>query len=310
MVNTKKNLKRTKFMTNSIRGYASENNMGKMATEARIHMLDTNIIPAILHGSEAYPSFTKEEMNELEKMQGSLIRDLLEISPSTPYMALLWELGIPTMKARISYRKLMLYHNLNHSDERRIAKKVMEAQIAMDRESTWLGGIYKLLKEYNIENTVQDELKSQWKKKVKIQLQTITEEEIKKECTGRSKARTTLRSEYKMKDYLRETGTTQSRKILSTRLHMTKIPCNYKKKQVEDDGEESCWLCGLQEIRTEHFFLCKGTKRLREIWSVKEEDLISESTSTLKRVAMFMEKVETMYSPKWEAQKVKIEDEE
>ena len=82
MVNIIKNLKRTKYMTNTIRDYASENNMWKMATEGRLHMIKTNIIPAILHGSEAFPSFTKEELNELEKMQGSLIRELLEMPPS------------------------------------------------------------------------------------------------------------------------------------------------------------------------------------------------------------------------------------
>ena len=71
-------------------------------------------------------------------MQGKIVRDLMEVPVTTPYQALLLELGIPTMKARVAYRKLMLYHNLSNSDEKRIARRVIEQQHRMDREGTWL----------------------------------------------------------------------------------------------------------------------------------------------------------------------------
>ena len=92
MININKNQKRIKFMINSIKAFANEKNMGKLAAGARIKMMETVIMLSILHGSEAFPSFTREEEDELEKMQGVIVRDILEVSPSTPYNALLLEL--------------------------------------------------------------------------------------------------------------------------------------------------------------------------------------------------------------------------
>ena len=149
---------------------------------------------SLLHGSEAFPSFTAEEEKELEKMQGTLIRGIMELPPATPYYPLLYELGLPTMMSRIHYRKLMLYHSMVNSGERRIATKVLNAQRLMDREGTWLGGVKKNMREYEIDDTTMEDLKSRWKEKVKKCIIIKVEERIKKEITGKTKSRTIIDS--------------------------------------------------------------------------------------------------------------------
>ena len=72
------------------------------------------------------------------------MKDIMDLPHSTPYEAILLEFGMPTMKSRVEYRKLMLYHNIVNSDERRIMKKVIEEQRKMDREGTWSDGIKKI----------------------------------------------------------------------------------------------------------------------------------------------------------------------
>ena len=306
MINIKENQKRIKFMINSTKGFANENNMGELATEGRIHLIETAIIHAILHGSEGFASFTQEEEDELEKLQGNLIRELMEITPSTPYIPLLWELGLPTMRARINYRKLMLYHNLSNSDDKRIAKQVLETQKTIDRQGTWFNGIKKLLQEYNLEDTVKVDLKSRWKNKVKKSIKEKTEGELREKCMQQSKARSIIKNDYMIKEYLKEKPISVAKKIITARLHMLKIPCNYKRQE----QATNCWLCGQLDVKTEHYFSCGSTKFQQRMWSVKESDLVSTNTSTLMRVSCFLEKIAELYRPKWETlyQKPQMKD--
>ena len=296
MINIIKNKERLRFITNSVKSFANDHNMGCLAVRGRIKMMEIVIVPAILHGSEAFLYFTKEEEKELEKMQGRVIRDLLEVPPTTPYNALLLELGMLTMKARVDYRKLMLYHNLVNSDDRRIAKHLIREQQKMDRKGTWLYGVQEIMKYYGVEDNPQETLKSAWKRMVKQKIRDKTEEKLRKEGENMSKSRTVLVEKYEMKSYLRETTVDQAKQILTARLHMMKIPCNYKAQEAE-----TCWLCGTTgKIRTEHYYECKGTTRLQKSCGAKIDDLTSMDTQALIRTTMFLEKVTEVFKPKWE----------
>ena len=294
MINIKKNEKRLPFMINNIKTFANQYNMGKLAISGRIKMAENVMMLALLHGIEAYPTLSKEVLNQLEKMQGKIIRELVEVPPSTPYNALLMELGLPTMKARVDYRKLMLYHNLQNSDEKRIAKQVIKEQLKMNREGTWINTAQEIMTEYDIEDTVLDDLKSAWKKKVKDRIKLKTEETIRKNCESLSKARTVSAGEYKLKEYLTKTTIPEAKEILKARLHMMKLPCNYGEK-------EYCWLCGeANNVRTEHYYKCQGTRNLQRIWNAKEEDLLSTNKSNLKRTTKYLEHVVEMFMLKYD----------
>ena len=216
------------------------------------------------------------------------------------------------MRARIHYRKLMLYHNFTNSDDNRKAANVLDAQRQMDRDGTWLGGIKKIMLEYEMEDTVKDDLKSTWKKKVKEKIRRKTEEILREKCTDKSKARTIIQGKYEIKEYLKETTISEAKIILTARLHMVKLPCNYKR----NIDQNNCWLCGNENVRTEHFFICKGTKMMQKIWSAKAEDLLSTDRFALIRTSKFLEKVAELYKPKWElmyskkAQKIDEEERE
>ena len=130
------------------------------------------------------------------------------------------------------------------------------------------------------------------KKNIKIK----TEDELREKCTQQSKGRSVIKNDYTIKEYLKEKPISVAKKIITARLHMVKIPCNYKRQ----DKETNCWLCGELDVKTEHYFSCKSTKYLQKMWSVTENDLVSANTSTLIRVSCFLEKVAEMYRPKWE----------
>ena len=58
---------------------------------------------------------------------------------------------------------MMIYHNIIHSNENRIIKKVIDEQMRMDREGTWLNGLQKMMEMYGIVDVVSKITKSKWK---------------------------------------------------------------------------------------------------------------------------------------------------
>jgi hypothetical protein len=89
MVNIRKNKKRLQFMINNVKTFANQTNMGILAMSGRIKMVETVVMPALLHGVEAFPSLTKQEQTQLEMIQGKIIREVAEVPTTTSYDALL-----------------------------------------------------------------------------------------------------------------------------------------------------------------------------------------------------------------------------
>ena len=83
----------------------SHNEVGIMAVQARLKLMESTIIPSVLYNIEAYPTINAKEMTELEKLQHQILIQLLNVPKGTPYVGLLMELGMWQMKARVHYRK-------------------------------------------------------------------------------------------------------------------------------------------------------------------------------------------------------------
>merc|ERR1712072_1164646 len=151
----------------------------------------------------------------------------------------------------------------------RVIKRILEIQETEARMTTWYAGIRKAVEKYGITKKVDTVLKSEWKKEVKEKIQIIVEKEIRKRCAEMKKTRTVKDGPFCMKDYMKEMPLKEASDILRTRLHMTKLPCNY-------GGERQlCPLCGcVGEITTEHYLgECLVTKKLADIWKTCPEDL-------------------------------------
>ena len=90
------------FMISTVRNHASSRTVGRLAVESRLNLLEVVIIPTILHNIEGYSTITKKEMQQLEAVQHQILTGILELPRTTPYKALLMELGCWTMAARVS----------------------------------------------------------------------------------------------------------------------------------------------------------------------------------------------------------------
>ena len=164
------------------------------------------------------PQLNKEEIKNLESMQREILARILDVPNSTPYMGILMETGIWTMEARLAYKKLMLYHNILHSDEERIIKKILQIQKEEERSGTWNDGVQKMVGYYGIEKDVNEVLKSEWKKEVKEKIRNKVAAEVKEKCHGMKKTRSIKNDEFVMKEYLEQTTLTEATDIIRTRL--------------------------------------------------------------------------------------------
>jgi hypothetical protein len=167
-INIRKKKEKLPFMISTMKREASPRNVGIYSVESRLKLAEIVIIPSILNNAEGFPAQKDAEIKELESVQLDILTNILELPKSTPYCALLMEVGWWTMKARIAYKKLMLYHNIMRSEEKRTTRKLVITQENENRKTTWLASIKYEMKKYNITLNVMETLKSIWKREVKM----------------------------------------------------------------------------------------------------------------------------------------------
>ena len=136
-INILKKKEKIPYMISSTKRIASTYKMGKLSTQARLKMMNIILTPSIIYNAEAYATFSNKELELLEGAQAQIIRQLLELPISTPYLPLLLETGTWTMEGRIHYKKLMLFHNITNSSDERILKNIISEQMKDPRPGTW-----------------------------------------------------------------------------------------------------------------------------------------------------------------------------
>ena len=196
------------------------------------------------------------------------------------------------MRGRLAYRKMMLFHNILTSDDKRVIKKILHIQKQEERETTWYSSVQKEIRKYGIELDAPTSLKSRWKKHVKRKINEQMEKEIRQKCESMTKGRSVMYDEYNKKDYLGNVNMVETKKILRVRTHMSMLPANYK-----EGGEGICLLCNDGKGVIEHYFECYHTKGLARVWKVELAHLKSLEPETMKSVANFVESVENLLKP-------------
>ena len=293
-INITKRRDKLQFMIGFIKRHASPRKIGVYSVDARLKLAEVVIIKSILHNAEGFPTYKEDEIKQLESMQLSILTGLLEMPPSTPYCALLMETGWWTMRGRLAYSRMMLYHNILRSEEKRPIRKIILEQEKEERKTTWLNNVLNEINAYNISLDPKKSLKSTWKKEVKTKITERMEKEIRERCCNSTKARIVKNDKYERKEYLKgKASFKDTQEILMTRMNMNKIPGNYKGRE-----QGLCPLCNEGEGIIEHYFECRSVKQVRKAWGVQLRDLTSNDVGRMKYVSKFIEKVEIMIEPK------------
>ena len=279
-------------MINETKQVGSMHEVGYMATQTRLKLLESAIMKSALYNVEAFPTITEEEIKDLEKVQHNILVQLLELPESTPYAGMLMETGLWMMEARVHYRKLMLYHNIVHSDDGRKIKNMIEFQKQYERRAgTWYSDVKRIIGMYDIIADVEKSLKSEWKREVKSKIGVTNQKRVVLKCKEGVKTRFICDDEWGRKKYLNNATTEDIRRVMKLRLCMIPVPCNQRRRE----EEPGCKLCGCTtKIRMEHYYTCPRLDRLRgnmNISSNLDGQLFKGPVSKLLKEAAFMETV-------------------
>ena len=227
--------------------------IGKFELEAKKLVYEMQAVPAVFFNLETWTNLRISDVNSIQSMQGKILKGIHGLPKSTPYWGLLYELNILPITLVLTYKKLMLYHNLINSDDRRIAKQIVKEQERSGFKDCWFGNTYAEGEKIGIqiaEGLVEGKTKSSWKKKVKIRIREAFKREVmeKKEISKKMRFLEKQASE----TYLKEVFNDEARMALKIRLNMVDwIPQNFGK-------HGGCPLCG-EEDSTEHVFNCNAT---------------------------------------------------
>ena len=258
-VNDKGNLDdQLKYMEGKVGGLVSEAN--KICSQSKLGIYEwdgkrivykAQITPAVFHNIEAWTNLRKADWEKMETLQGKILRGIYGLPKSTPYWGLLHELNIIPIKLLITYKRLMVYHNLMNSDDDRVAKHIVREQEKSGYEECWFGNVKREGESIGIEvneKEVLGKLKSRWKEQVKRKVREVFDAELENKKREGRKLRFlgTKGSE----TYLNEIHNDNARLAVKIRLNMVDwIETNYGVAGV-------CPLCG-EEDSTEHVFWCE-----------------------------------------------------
>ena len=249
-----KRSKKIKGEIAAIKSLASYHNVGPTFLNVRLQLYECCILPSLLYNLEGWNKLSKTEIKKLESVQLKSLCSLLQIPKTTPYLGLLNELGVWTIEERLKYRKIMLYHNLMNSDDRRITKNMILEQKLSEDDDTFFETTRKMAETLNIDiNEIDGMTKAALKRKLKEEigksmLQTISHVKMRKlRFIGEP-------SKFERSPYIEKMDAVAAIQVIKIRLNMLPIYGNYKGNLAL---MRPCPLCGEVDDTTEHLVSCK-----------------------------------------------------
>ena len=247
--------KKSNGVIHHIRTICCQAKVGKEEFSAKRHVYFTLATKSIFHNLEAWTNLRQADKEQLECIQGKMLKGIFGLPKTTPYWGILHEFDIPPVHLLLTYMKLMLYHNLINSKEERMSRKIVETQEKLGHTKCWYGEVTKEAAEIGItlgKNNVQNLPKSKWKKHVKEKVRVAFELEFKCKQTEMKKLRF-LQSKG-MDTYMKYTFNDDARFAMMIRLNVLDIiPGNFGRRL-------DCELCGNADNSTEHVFLCSNLR--------------------------------------------------
>ena len=111
--------------------------MGTEKIRGKLKMFKTCLIPAILHGIEAWGRILTKEIDEMEERKAKHSNNYCNNQISASTAGVLIEAGAWPAKEYLQCRKMMLYHSTINSEEEPIAKNIVKEQPKYNLEQTF-----------------------------------------------------------------------------------------------------------------------------------------------------------------------------
>ena len=261
MSKIEKKMGKANFIAAEVKRKGSYSRVGEADTSVRLLLLESVVKSTLLFNTETWVNVTKEEMKNIDRGHYLVLRKIFEQKQNTPYYGILMEIGCWPYSYVVLYKRLMYFHHLIHSDERRIARKVVINQMdGKGKGKSWYGqGVKGWLLKLEMptdQSEVLEVSKSRWKKELKSKIENLVVEELEQHRTSMTKLRF-IRG-FKEQDYVKKFRMEKVKKIMQMRLNMIELKSNFKGKY----GNTLCTACKKENETTEHVINCVEYRKI------------------------------------------------
>jgi hypothetical protein len=153
-VNVEENIKKSRRSGYGLFGGGFHCNNG-LDPETLIHLFNTYITPVLMYDMELIiPKTTALE--QLERYQKKLLKQLLLLPPNTPGPAVYLLSGTLPVEAQLHIRALSFFNNICNQEEKSIEKLSARQQLRIKtiNSNSWFIEIKKMLIKYNLQDPV------------------------------------------------------------------------------------------------------------------------------------------------------------
>ena len=295
----KKRMEKAKYMAHEVRRMGNGESVGNADVSVRFLLLETLVKPSLLANVETWSNISKKEEKMITKTHYEVLRIVFEQKRNTPYLGIIAETGIWPYKHVIVYKKLMYLHHLIHSDNQRITRKLLINQSIQTNKKNWYNELKTKANKMKIEievNKIENETKSEWKKKIKEKIEVYINKEIQEAANLQTKLRFIRGKQFKKEEYLEVGNTIQCSKVMQIRLNMIDAKRNYRNRYKED---LKCIGCNMVEETTEHLVKCDKYKELASHSiildeggnNMKQTEWLLEATHVFDRIGKVRERL-------------------
>ena len=263
-----------------------EKGLNKKRIEVGVKLLQTVIVPTLISGSETWTQTTKEEENEINKVQTQFLTKLLNVPCTTPKCALLKETGQIKATHTANLRKLEFYIDLHNREETRLEVQMRIHQEKKDhKDMTYKKEIEELKKFYNITEDLKNIEAKEGKRKLKRYIIKKNEEEIEEEIRKGKKANNINEVN---NEYMKKLNFKEARIIFLLKTNMIDAKANYRFQHPEN---QICDICEKQEETTQHLFECEGYKEIRRNIRIKSTPMETIKENNMNSLANVISKI-------------------
>ena len=85
--------RKCKIINREISAIGAKHQVGKEEIHVKLKLCETCLMTALLYGLEAWAKIDKDEMNEIEKVQGRALKRIINLPIPTSYIGLIMKTG-------------------------------------------------------------------------------------------------------------------------------------------------------------------------------------------------------------------------
>jgi hypothetical protein len=146
MPKIEKKMEKRNFIAAEVKRMGSYKEVGEADTSVRMLQIETMVKATLLFNTESWVNVTKLEMAKIDQNHYEFLRKVFEQKKHVPYYGLLAETGYWPFSYVVIYKRIMFYHHMINSDERRIARRMVVNQMKMEEEKkNWYASVKEWL---------------------------------------------------------------------------------------------------------------------------------------------------------------------